>query len=56
MEEMGIGIVYLARPWLAADKWLFGRNIPPTRELKMSDSSFFKWNQTCLTRSSTELA
>ena len=44
MEEMGIGIWLLARPWLTADRWLpFGRYVQLMREVMMADSSFFNY-------------
>ena len=37
---MGIG--FLARPWLTADRMLqFGRNVQLMRDVRMTDSSFF---------------
>ena len=44
MEEIGIGVGFLARPWLTADRWLpFGRYVQLMREVMMADSSFFNY-------------
>ena len=40
MEEIEMGIVFFARPWLTADRMLqlVGRYIQLLRELRMTDS------------------
>ena len=52
--EMGFG--FLAHPWLTADRRLhFGRDIQLNgRQLLFPITK--EWNQTCLTRSSIDLA